>query len=88
MVPKMDSCRDVFPVGGCLVRLSIKSVCDSVVSIQISTDDEEQVPSMVVKTQSKGHGVTGLHVGTDHVRRYLTNGTNDIVLQSGHLRIQ
>jgi len=43
---------------------------------------------MVVKTQSKGHGVTGLHVGSDNVRRYFPRGTKNIELQLGHLRIQ
>ena len=43
---------------------------------------------MVVKTQSKGHGVTGLHVGSNNVRRYFPKGTKDIELQLGHLRIQ
>jgi len=43
---------------------------------------------MMVKTQSKGHGVTGLHVGTENVRRYFPKGTQIIELQLGHLRIQ
>ena len=43
---------------------------------------------MVVKTQSKGHGVTGLHVGSGNVRRYFPKGTQNIELQLGHLRIQ
>ncbi len=43
---------------------------------------------MVVKTQSKGHGVTGLHVGTDNVRRYFPKGTQNIELQLGHLSIR
>lgn len=43
---------------------------------------------MLVKTQSKGHGVTGLHVGSDNVRRYFPIGTQNIELQLGHLRIQ
>src|SRR3974390_3836325 len=43
---------------------------------------------MVVKTQSKGHGVTGLNVGTENVRRYFPKGTQNIELQLGHLRIQ
>jgi hypothetical protein len=43
---------------------------------------------MVVKTQSKGHGVTGLHVGSNNVRRYFPKGTKNIELQLGHLRIQ
>lgn len=43
---------------------------------------------MVVKTQSKGHGVTGLHVGMANVRRYFPKGTENIELQLGHLRIQ
>jgi len=38
---------------------------------------KEQV-SMVVKTQSKGHGVTGLHVGSNNVRRYFPKGTKNI----------
>lgn len=43
---------------------------------------------MVVKTQNKGRGVTGLHVGTNNVRRYFPKGTQAIELQLGHLRIQ
>ena len=43
---------------------------------------------MVVKTQCKGHGVTGLHVGMDNVRRYFPKETKNIELQLGHLRIQ
>ena len=43
---------------------------------------------MVVKTQSKGRGVTGLHVGINNVRRYFPKGTRDIELQLGHLTIQ
>jgi hypothetical protein len=43
---------------------------------------------MVVKTQSKGHGITGLHVGSANVRRYFPKNTHNIELQLGHLRIQ
>ena len=43
---------------------------------------------MVVKTQSKGHGVTGLDIGSNNVRRYFPKGTQNIELQLGHLRIQ
>jgi len=43
---------------------------------------------MVVKTQSKGIGITGLHVGTDNVRRYFPNRIPVIELQLGHLQIQ
>ena len=43
---------------------------------------------MVVKTHSKGRGVTALHVGTNNVRRYFPKGTRDIELQLGHLRIK
>lgn len=43
---------------------------------------------MLVKTQSKGRGVTGLHVGTDNVRRFFPKGTKNIELQLGHLRIE
>jgi len=43
---------------------------------------------MVVKTQRRGHGVTGLHVGATNVRRYFPKGTKNIELHLGHLRIQ
>ncbi len=43
---------------------------------------------MVVKTQSKGRGIIGLHVGVSNVRRYFPKGTQAIELQLGHLRIQ
>ena len=43
---------------------------------------------MVVKTHSKGYGVTGLHVGSENVRRYFPKGTKNIELQLGHLTIQ
>jgi len=43
---------------------------------------------MVVKTQSKGPGVTGLHVGTSNVRRYFPKGTSYIDLQLDHLNIR
>ena len=43
---------------------------------------------MLVKTQSKGHGVTGLHIGTENARRYFPKGTLSVELQLGHLRIQ
>jgi hypothetical protein len=43
---------------------------------------------MVVKTHSKGHGITGLDIGSNNVRRYFPKGTQNIELQLGHLRIQ
>ena len=43
---------------------------------------------MVVKTQSKGLGVTGLHVGTSNVRRYFPKNISSIELQLDHLQIQ
>ena len=43
---------------------------------------------MLVKTQSKGHGVTGLNVGSANVRRYFPKATENIELQLGHLSIQ
>ncbi len=43
---------------------------------------------MVVKTQSKGRGVTGLHVGVNNVRRYFPKQISSIELQLDHLRIQ
>jgi hypothetical protein len=43
---------------------------------------------MVVKTQSKGRGVTGLHVGENNVRRYFPKQISSIELQLDHLQIQ
>jgi hypothetical protein len=43
---------------------------------------------MVVKTQSKGRGVTGLNVGINNVQRYFTRGVSAIELQLDHLQIQ
>lgn len=43
---------------------------------------------MVVKTQSKGHGLTGLHVGASNVRRYFPRDTSEIELELDHLHIQ
>jgi hypothetical protein len=43
---------------------------------------------MVVKTRSKGRGVTGLHVGTSNVRRYFPKSISIIELQLDHLQIQ
>lgn len=43
---------------------------------------------MVVKTQCKGRGVTGLHVGVMNVRRYFPKGVSVIELQLDHLQIQ
>lgn len=43
---------------------------------------------MVVKTQSKGHGLTGLHVEASNVRRYFPKDASVIELQLDHLQIQ
>lgn len=43
---------------------------------------------MVVRTQSKGRGVTGLHVGADNARRYFPKNIQSIELQLDHLKIQ
>jgi hypothetical protein len=43
---------------------------------------------MVVKTQSKGRGVTGLHVGANNVRRYFPKHISSIELQLDHLQIE
>ena len=43
---------------------------------------------MVVKTQSKGRGLTGLHVGATNVRRYFPKHVSVIELQLDHLQIQ
>jgi hypothetical protein len=43
---------------------------------------------MVVKTQSKGRGLTGLHVGASNVRRYFPRDISFIELELDHLQIQ
>lgn len=43
---------------------------------------------MVVKTQGKGRGVTGLHVGMDNAQRYFPRGISYIELQLDHLQIE
>ncbi len=43
---------------------------------------------MVVKTQSKGRGVTGLHVGVNNVRRYFPKSVSSIELVLDHLQIE
>jgi hypothetical protein len=43
---------------------------------------------MVVKAQSKGCGLSGIHVGTDNVRRYFPKNVSTIELQLDHLSIQ
>ena len=43
---------------------------------------------MVVKTQCKGRGLTGLHVGASNVRRYFPKDISVIELQLDHLQIQ
>jgi hypothetical protein len=43
---------------------------------------------MVVKTQSRGRGLTGLHVGDANVRRYFPQETSSIELELDHLQIQ
>jgi len=43
---------------------------------------------MVVKTQSKGRGVTGLHVGVSNARRYFPKNISFIELQLDHLQIR
>jgi hypothetical protein len=43
---------------------------------------------MVVKTQSKGRGLTGIHVGVTNARRYFPKHISVIELQLDHLQIQ
>jgi len=43
---------------------------------------------MVVKTHSKGQGMTGLHVGFANVRRYFPKHVPVIELHLDHLQIQ
>lgn len=48
----------------------------------------EKQADMVVTTQSKGRGVTGLNVGTSNAQRYFPKGITSIELQLDHLQIQ
>lgn len=43
---------------------------------------------MVVKAKSIGQGLSGLHVGSDNVRRYFPKNVSTIELQLDHLSIQ
>ena len=43
---------------------------------------------MLVKTQNKGYGVTGLHIGSENVRRYFPKPTEHVELHLDHLSIQ
>ena len=43
---------------------------------------------MVVMTQSKGRGITGLNVGTSNAQRYFPKGISSIELQLDHLQIE
>lgn len=43
---------------------------------------------MVVKTQTKSRGVTGLNVGTNNVQRYFQRGVPFVELELDHLQIQ
>jgi hypothetical protein len=43
---------------------------------------------MVVKTQRKARGVTGLHVGAGNVQRYFPRHVSEIELHLDHLQIQ
>ena len=43
---------------------------------------------MVVRTQCKGRGLTGLHVGVNNVRRYFPKQIDAIELQLDHLSIR
>jgi hypothetical protein len=48
----------------------------------------EEQARMVVKTQSKGRGLTGLHVGQANARRYFPKDTAFVELQLDHLQIE
>jgi len=45
-------------------------------------------PTMVVRTQCKGIGKTGLQVGTHNVRRYFPRDAHEVELALDHLLIQ
>ncbi len=55
---------------------------------KLTSSSVERQVRMVVKTQSKGRGITGLHVGANNVRRYFPKGTSSIELVLDHLQIE
>ena len=55
---------------------------------RLTSSDVVRQVCMVVKTQSKGRGITGLHVGANNVRRYFPKDISVIELQLDHLQIQ
>jgi hypothetical protein len=62
--------------------------CYAVLLPPLTPSDVEEKARMVVKTQSKGRGVTGLHVGATNVRRYFPRDVLVIELELDHLQIQ
>jgi hypothetical protein len=54
----------------------------------LASFDVEKQARMVVRTQSKGCGLTGLHVGAMNVRRYFPRKISVIELELDHLQIQ
>jgi hypothetical protein len=81
-----DSLWALFPLKGPLVGNN-SVISDPLLSIHSQPISKSRY-LMVVKTRSKGHGVTGLNVGMDNVRRYFPKETKNIELQLGHLSIQ
>jgi len=55
---------------------------------KLASSGVERQARMVVKTQSRGLGITGLHVGASNVRRYFPKNISSIELQLDHLQIQ
>jgi len=55
---------------------------------KLASSGAERQVFMVVKTQSRGLGITGLHVGAGNVRRYFPKNISSIELQLDHLQIQ
>ena len=56
-------------------------------SARLTSSQFEGQARMVVKTQSRGGGVTGLHVGISNVRRYFPKHISVIELHLDHLEI-
>ena len=55
---------------------------------RLTSSSVERQVRMVVKTQCKGRGVTGLHVGASNARRYFPKHIFSIELQLDDLQIQ
>jgi hypothetical protein len=88
-LPKSSIFCWCFSNPGTALRFPDTNACRLYSSLpELALFDVEEQARMVVKTQSKGRGFTGLHVGTLNVRRYFPTNISFIQLELDHLQIQ